>query len=351
MMTRREFLAAGLVVGTVPSLRGSAGADVRVVVFSLFRPSELVVRDVVGRGLALTTASGTMVVRKETARLAAADGVNISVNDRHVRAASVLVSDLAGGSVECELEVPGKIVRRFRGRVEVAAHGRVMTATVTMPLESAVASVVAAELPAVVSVEAAKAQAVAARSYFAASRGRHDGGTFCDTTHCQFMREEPAVDHVAARAARDTQGWVVSYQGRVVEVLYSASCGGRTQTVTEAGFPGGGYPFFAVECAGCQASAPSWRRELRLDAETRRFLEHPSESARLAIVRRDGWDTIPGQRFTVVDAGASVTLIGRGRGHGVGLCQHGAAVMASAGASCADILSHYLPATRLIAGA
>jgi SpoIID/LytB domain protein len=43
-----------------------------------------------------------------------------------------------------------------------------------------------------------------------------------------------------------------------------------------------------------------------------------------------------------------VRLKGAGWGHGVGLCQIGAAVMASKGYSYTQILSHYYPGTELI---
>ncbi len=43
-----------------------------------------------------------------------------------------------------------------------------------------------------------------------------------------------------------------------------------------------------------------------------------------------------------------VVLRGRGWGHGVGLCQIGAAVMADKGYSCNEILLHYYPGTRVV---
>ena len=43
----------------------------------------------------------------------------------------------------------------------------------------------------------------------------------------------------------------------------------------------------------------------------------------------------------------SVVLEGKGWGHGVGLCQIGAAVMASKGYSYTEILEHYYPGTYL----
>ncbi len=51
--------------------------------------------------------------------------------------------------------------------------------------------------------------------------------------------------------------------------------------------------------------------------------------------------------FTVRREGTDFILDGRGWGHGVGLCQIGAAVMASKGYSYRDILSHYYPGTQL----
>src|SRR6266571_2973368 len=69
-----------------------------------------------------------------------------------------------------------------------------------MDRETATASVVAAENTPDTPLEALKAQAVAARSYFVAGRGRHHDFDFCDTTHCQFLREPPSADcsHVHA---------------------------------------------------------------------------------------------------------------------------------------------------------
>ena len=49
--------------------------------------------------------------------------------------------------------------------------------------------------------------------------------------------------------------------------------------------------------------------------------------------------------FEVEWQGDTCILHGKGWGHGVGLCQIGAAVMASEGYSCAQILSHYYPGT------
>ena len=51
--------------------------------------------------------------------------------------------------------------------------------------------------------------------------------------------------------------------------------------------------------------------------------------------------------FDVEFDGDVVTFEGRGWGHGVGLCQIGAAVMASKGYDYTQILMHYYPGTEL----
>ncbi len=153
---------------------------------------------------------------------------------------------------------------------------------VTMDLETAVASIVAAESPPGAGLESLKAQAVVARSYLLAARGRHPHSDFCDTTHCQFLREPPPQDSPAAQAARLTAGAVLMHEGRVVPALYSSDCGGSTRSQESEGFP-----YFAAKCP-------------------------------------------------VVSGVAS--------GHRLGLCQTGAAAMARSGAVWTDILRHYYPA-------
>jgi SpoIID/LytB domain protein len=49
--------------------------------------------------------------------------------------------------------------------------------------------------------------------------------------------------------------------------------------------------------------------------------------------------------FEVERDGSTFVLLGKGWGHGVGLCQIGAAVMANRGKTYREILTHYYPGT------
>jgi peptidoglycan hydrolase-like amidase len=256
-------------------------ALVTVAVFGLFHPTEFEVRPAHG---------GAIVIER--------DGVRETLEGAHVSRIRTLahVTGRDGGPAEFVLSVPGRIQREFHGRLEVRpGHGELF-AIVEMDRETAVASIVAAELPAGTPVEALKAQAVAARSFLAASHHRHDGFDFCDTTHCQFLRQPPQPGLPAARASAETGGLTLGYQGHVVAALYSADCGGRTRALADAEWEGpeprpDDYPYFAVACP---------RRK------------------------------------------------GPASGHGVGLCQAGAAEMARTGATFREILAHFYPATTLL---
>jgi stage II sporulation protein D len=344
------ILQRALIVLSLFGLPAPAAADIRIGVFGLFHPRELVVRSGDGAGLSLRSDRETCALRgREEARLIVLRGsVQVACAGRAFGAPVLYVNALAGGIGVVEISVPGKIARTFRGHIVVTSAGGELVPVVSMDLETAVASVVAAEQMDVTPLEALKAQAVATRSYLVAAHGRHRGFDFCDTTHCQFLREPPAASHPAARAARETAGLVLAFRGVPLAALYSASCGGHTRSLADAGFPAtDGYPYFAVECAYCVRHAKAWERRLPIDAETERLGAGRSEAARLAVGRSRGWSAVPGNNFDAVHEAGSLVLNGRGEGHGVGLCQAGAAALALQRTGFADILGHYYPGTTL----
>ena len=140
----------------------------------------------------------------------------------------VRISGRGGAPIEFSLNIEGKIDRRFKGLLEVTAIGSRLEPIVKIDLESAVAAVVAAEMPRDTPAEALKAMAVLARSYYVAGGRRHGNYDFCDTTHCQWRRETIADSHPAMMAVQATAGIVVLYKDRPFAPMYHASCGGRT---------------------------------------------------------------------------------------------------------------------------
>ena len=64
---------------------------------------------------------------------------------------------------------------------------------------------------------------------------------------------------------------------------------------------------------------------------------------RYAVDRRLGWQQIKSNLYSIEHQKDSWVFSGRGLGHGVGLCQIGAAVMAVKGFAAVDIVRHYFP--------
>ncbi len=242
-----------------------------------------------------------------------------------------------------ELEVPGKIRRRFRGEVEIFVAGDELRAVARLPRRTYLAAVVAAEMPAAAPAAALEAQAIVSRSYLLGTAARHRGGRVCDTTHCQWMREAPPADHPAWRAVDRTAGVALRVDGRVLPALYGRSCGGRTR----AGLEAADARFRAVDCSACRRRPTRWTRAAPPEEWTSILAARESEAARLEVVRRWGWDRLPSSAFTAGREEGTVRLEGVGEGHGVGLCQRGALELARGGASAAEILRVYFPHAAL----
>lgn len=345
---KSRFISA-IVLLLVTSIPCSAGGRVRIAVMGLFHPKQLVVevspasplmvesgneRLVAGVGgwqrIVLTYSAKDVTARTTGARIG---GEKISFTSRE------------RGDSEFWVSVPGRIRRRYCGRLDVVARGNELVAVVEMELETAVASVVAAELPGDVPLEAVKAQAVVSRSYLARGGRRHPYADFCDTTHCQFLRQPPAPESVAARATRATQGMVLAWKGKPFAAMFSASCGGHTHSLAEVGYSPVDYPYYAVECPYCRRSAEKWSS--RLSESDAAALLPGDEQGRIKIGRKLGWNGVQSNTFTRKEASGVVDINGFGRGHGVGLCQRGAAGMARAGYDFRAILAHYFPNTTI----
>ena len=325
--------------------------DVRVGVLGLFRPHQFALSPLAGSALIVHVGADSVVLESSSdvniANISVrGDNVVLTAGTRVLRAAEATVTSRANGPVDFNLAVPGKIARHYRGVLELKPASRILTAVVTMDLETAVASVVAAENTVDAPSEALKALAVAARSYFVAGKGRHRDFDFCDTTHCQFLREPPASASAAAQSVSATRGLVIAYQSQPIAAMYTRSCSGRTRTPSELGLPPAAYPYYAVECNYCRQHPARW--ESRLSAEDAATLRSSNESSRLRLGRRIGWSAVPSNDFVMRKEGKQTLLRGVGHGHGIGLCQAGAKAMAEAGADFREILAHYYPNTVIV---
>ena len=136
-----------------------------------------------------------------------------------------------------------------------------------MDMDVYLTGVVLAEMPADFETEALKAQAVAARTYTAKaiqSGGKHGNGSICtDSGCCQaYISEESYLTQGGSeenlrkvrRAVLDTAGYVLTYEGELIEATYFACSGGSTEDA--AAVWGTDYPYLrAVPSLGEENAA------------------------------------------------------------------------------------------------
>ncbi|HEX8090449.1 MAG TPA: SpoIID/LytB domain-containing protein [Blastocatellia bacterium] len=379
-------------------------ASVRLGLFGLFKPEVLHARVASGEGATLDTgtASGNRAIAPgETVRIRlVSNHLNVTVSDSFGRVTRSLNTRrariLPAGSATIELIIPGKMVRVVRGEVIAAPRERRLRGSLSVVLvtdrESAVASVVAAEIGGKSPIEAVKALAVVVRTFMLSHADRHadEGFDFCDTTHCQLYKGESpsseAAAPVIANVVAATAGEFLSFANRPVASYFTAVCGGLS--ATPAMVWGGGrdsdYAYHRVACRWCHTSRYNkWERaasaSLALDAlsaaagfrlsrtaellinsfdesglvssvimrDAGRQVTMTADEFRRAIGRKMGWSTVLSPTFTVERRGASMIFRGRGFGSQVGLCLAGAVAQAMAARGYREILSFYYPRTEV----
>lgn len=115
--------------------------------------------------------------------------------------------------------------RTYAGRLRVLRAADGVQVVNHLPLESYISSVVGGEMPSGWSMEALRAQAVAARSYAMAHMARpaSDHWHLGDTTRWQNYEGLSSVSAPTRQATRSTAGVILSFQGGIVESLYAAT--------------------------------------------------------------------------------------------------------------------------------
>lgn len=260
----------------------------------------------------------------------------------------------------------------------------------TLPLEEYVQGVVTAEMPASFQSAALEAQAVCARTYAMsrAQAGSHaaQGADVCASPACcqAYAASDPAdwgdrAEEYRAKlraAVQATQGQVLRAEGRLISAVFHASSAG--QTAPAQAVWGSAVPYLvSVSTPETTETVPKLESEATFSGEEFRSIflaKYPQADLSgppgnwFGAVEKADWGgvsslTIGGvtltggevrslfglrsARFDVAAGEESVTFRVTGYGHGVGMSQYGANLMAQEGQSCKNILEHYYPGAEL----
>lgn len=292
-------------------------------------------------------------------------------------AAGITVDGKAARAVvlEGEYRLSGEKIRTpsLHGTLTITAQSGQLQIVKEYAVEDYVAAVLEGETAGDMPAEGLKALAVAIRSYATRFRERHkaEGFDFCDTTHCQFLRLEASA--AVKAAVQQTSGEMLWDRGSALAAYYHKDCGGQTEAAGTVWPDQRSEELVSVTDPYCGRDAQTWRAEIgrtelaralhdagiavpgrftrvtvagRTPSGRAAALEFdgvrvPASSVRFAVGRTMGWQKLKSDWYQVAVQGDQFVFSGRGVGHGVGLCQTGAAAMASQGKSYREILGFY----------
>jgi stage II sporulation protein D len=290
--------------------------------------------------------------------------------------------------------------QEYRGVVDIVPEAGQLNVVNEVDLENYLRGVVPVEIGRLKAsqVAAVKAQAIAARTYALANRGRRRSRGFdiYASVEDQVYQGFGVETKLSDLAIAETHGLVGSYKGKMISPFYSSTCGGRTESIDEAwDSPAVAYlrsikdegrggvfcepsPVYrwvvewqvpelerilttTLPSRGRQLNGPVALRDLRIRKRSAsgrvKELEIKTQSATFNIrgdevrrvLRRAGKGN-PLLRSTLFSLKIvkdrqgrprKVIANGGGFGHGIGLCQYGAIAMASRGYRFDQILTHY----------
>ena len=259
----------------------------------------------------------------------------------------------------------GKTKRKCRGSFVIYAIKGKLKVINELNIDSYVEGVIKGEAGYGYSLEYYKVQAVISRTY-ALNHQKHkrQGYDLCDHTHCQVYKGISYNKKINKAVEATSEEVIVDSNLNYINTLFSSNCGGQTVTTDYVWLKK--LPCIeSVKDTFClHSSQATWRRTISkqrwihylanktgkseayiksrklnfVQDSRKKFLKVGSKSIKLTDIRK--YFRLKSTYFSVHDIGNKVVLIGRGFGHGAGLCQEGGIVMAKTH-SYKEVLHHY----------
>ena len=130
--------------------------------------------------------------------------------------------------------------KEYRGKLQITHHPALNTLIPIniVNIEEYLQGVIASEMPTQFPMDALRAQAVLARTYALKHLGKHKyyGYDLCDTQNCQVYGGVTSESERGNAAVESTMGEILKYKNKPIESVFSANCGGITQSAKEAGW-------------------------------------------------------------------------------------------------------------------
>lgn len=246
-------------------------------------------------------------------------------------------------------------------------------------------NVVSAEMPADFELEALKAQAIVARTYtiYKINNKKHENADICDSSTCcqawiskqdRIARWEESKRDSNWQKIQDcvssTKGQIITYNNQPINAFFHSNSGGTTEVPVNV-WGGTGYPYLqVVETAG-EEGYTQYSSEVNLsngelldklktkysdiqinfDDENDIKIISYTDSGRVKTIKfgtheLSGVETrtllgLKSANFEIIKENNSIKFSVKGYGHGVGMSQTGADIMAKQGNTAQEIIKHF----------
>lgn len=268
--------------------------------------------------------------------------------------------------------VPKTREQEYNNHLLLRVHSGSIQIVNIVNIENYVGGVVEAETGKERPFEFYKVQSIISRTYALANFRRHENEGFqlCDAVHCQVYHGKSRYEELIPKAVMSTKGIViVDSDIDLITAAFSSNCGGKTRNAEDVWSKDVSYLKSRVDSFCLESPHAQWTKSIPKSQwnsyekieQSQPLQAHNGEGSMIMdesysefnyqkddLIAMRSYFKLNSTRFVIKDDQDQIVFIGRGFGHGVGLCQEGAISMAAKGYSYKEILDSYYTEIHLI---
>ena len=307
------------------------------------------------------------------------DSILVKSNEKRIRNCKkiIIYSDSLYGELNLKFENANLNSRNYEGKIEVYSfHGQLKIHNI-IDIEAYIEGVVEMEAGKSNSLEYYKLQSILCRTYALSNFRKHENENcnLCDKVHCQAYNGRTSNKKII-NAVKSTAGLViVDDQMNLISAAFHSNCGGQTLNSEDVWSLTANYLRSVKDTFCIRMPNAKWRKSIsfndwilycndklqenKLDSNFIKQvsffnqdsirvnqLNYRSNYLPLKSIRSD-WQ-LKSTFFSFYKLNDSLVFIGKGYGHGVGLCQEGAMRQARLNYSYRDIIHFYYYGVHIV---
>lgn len=262
------------------------------------------------------------------------------------------------------------ITRNYEDNLKLKAFSKSIQLVNDVALENYVGGVVESEAGYHHAMEYYKLQAILCRTYALKNFHRHEeeGYHLCDAVHCQAYYSKSHKIKAVKKAVDSTAGLIIADKSlELIDATFHSNCGGQTCNSEDVWSKELPYLRSVKDTFCIHSRNARWKKVMHKDKWNKYLSSYGIHHNQDSLINGEKYYVCPSGRqesvcfpdgkikaaqirndfhfrsafFIVKAKNDSVYIYGKGYGHGVGLCQEGAMVMAKKGYSYQEIIDFY----------